>query len=245
VAALKRLGSAPGLTAAVLLLAACAGSACRSDPLLPRVPDNVRRRNTEPTQVERKLYYGDQRVRAVYQALQWPDGREQRHGKELEYDEAGNLIAERHFREGEPTGNWTRWWGNGNRRLELQYRGPEVATTMSWWHENGQLAEQGLARDAVREGEWSSWSADGVLLEQGSYARGRRVGHWRFWRADGTPLEEGDFDAGRRAGEWTFYDEAGRMIERGSPGARSGANSGRHALEAIPADVRECAVGFE
>ncbi|MBM3977752.1 MAG: hypothetical protein FJ299_12285 [Planctomycetes bacterium] len=201
---------------AVLVLA-FAGAGCRSDLEPSRVPDNVRRRNSEPTQVERKLYYGDQRVRTVYQALQWPDGREKRHGKELEYDEAGHLIAERHFREGEPTGNWTRWWGNGTKRLELQYRGPEVATTMSWWHANGQVAEQGLARDALREGEWSSWSEDGVLLEQGAYANGLRSGRWRFWRADGTLKEEGDFVSGRRGGTWTFYDEAGVPVRSPHP----------------------------
>ncbi|TAJ16380.1 MAG: hypothetical protein EPO68_11150 [Planctomycetota bacterium] len=201
--------------AALAVVAQLAASGCRSELPASRVPANAATAvSNEPTQVERRTYHADRSVHTVYQALQWPDGREQRHGRELEFDAQGNKLAERYFRHGEPTGNWTRWWPNGKQRMEIQYRGPDVATPMIWWHENGAVAEQGLARDAVKDGEWSAWTDAGTLVEQGSYAGGRRVGHWRFWRDDGTLKEEGDFAAGRRTGKWTFYDEAGREIVR-------------------------------
>lgn len=203
-------GPSSALAASLALLAI----ACRSELPLSRVPANAATARKDPTQVERRTYHGDHTVHTIYQALQWPDGREVRHGRELELDAQGRQVAERYFRHGEPTGNWTRWWPNGNKRMEIQYRGPEVATAMSWWHENGALAEQGLARDAVKDGEWSSWTESGVLVERGSYARGQRTGHWRFWRADGTAKEEGDFAGGRRTGTWTFYDESGNALER-------------------------------
>lgn len=209
----KRAANAGGVALAASL--ALAALACRSDLPLSHVPANAATARKDPTQVERRTYHGDHSVRTIYQALQWPDGREVRHGRELEFDRQGNKLAERFFRNGEPTGNWLRWWPNGKQRMELQYRGPDVAMPMSWWHENGALAEQGLARDAVKEGEWSSWTDAGVLVEQGSYTNGLRSGHWKFWRADGTPQEEGDFAAGRRTGTWTFYDEAGKVIPRG------------------------------
>jgi antitoxin component YwqK of YwqJK toxin-antitoxin module len=201
-------------TGGVALAVAIATLACRSDPVLSRVPANAATARKEATQVERRTYYADHSLHTIYQALQQADGRETRHGRETEFDQQGARIAERFFRHGEPAGNWLRWWPNGNQRMEIQYRGPDVATTMRWWHENGALAEQGLARDAVKDGEWSSWTDAGVLVEQGSYAGGRRVGHWRFWRADGTRKEEGDFAAGRRTGKWTFYDEAGNELVR-------------------------------
>jgi antitoxin component YwqK of YwqJK toxin-antitoxin module len=206
------------MNGALFVLALLVGS-CASEPTLPRVPDNVAKRRDEITQVERTLIHANGKPRLVYQAQQWSDGRERRHGKEIEYDEAGTKIAERSFREGEPIGNWSCWWPNGKPRMELLYRGPEQPTTLSWWHENGQLATQGPARNALKDGLWSSWTEAGVLIEQGEYKAGRREGPWSFWRPDGSLLEEGTYTANRRTGTWIQYDLAGEPTERGAESA--------------------------
>lgn len=210
--ALRSSGARRALAAAFLALGA---SACRSYEL-PRTPDNLSTREEWST-AERTSYWPNGAKHVVWQCRQSTHGRMIKHGREQEFDEAGHCLAERFFREGEPVGNWTRWWPNGNKRMEILYRGPQIATAMSWWFENGALESQGPARDGLKDGAWTSWDSNGQMIEQGSFRAGRREGPWRAWYADGRPRSEGSYADNRRVGAWRLWDERGELVIKQGP----------------------------
>ena len=75
----------------------------------------------------------------------------------------------------------------------LEQEGSLVKAT--YYHENGQIQQQGFFKNGKLEGQWVSYDENGVKKSFGEYASGEKTGKWVFWN-DKT-LSEVDYSKSR------------------------------------------------
>jgi hypothetical protein len=140
----------------------------------------------EPLPERRTVYFDAEhtRVRREWHVLILADNSTVLHGSDVQYFADGKLEHEREYARGEASGRWRSWWPNGTQRMEATY-GAGEPQPMRWWHENGQLSSEGLARNGIKEGPWTFWHASGVKSAEGVYAGGRRDATWHYWNENG------------------------------------------------------------
>jgi antitoxin component YwqK of YwqJK toxin-antitoxin module len=61
----------------------------------------------------------------------------------------------------------------------------------TYYHENGQVQQEGFFADGKLEGKWVSFDQNGVKIAIAEYSNGVKVGNWFFWNNDG--LSEVDY----------------------------------------------------
>jgi len=67
----------------------------------------------------------------------------------------------------------------------------------TFYHENGQLQQEGFYKDGKVHGEWISYDINGNKVAMGQYQDGMKVGKWFFW--NGLDLAEVDYSDSRVA----------------------------------------------
>ena len=131
----------------------------------------------------------------------------------------------------------TEWYKNGQLKSRQKYRFGQLKNeAQTYYHENGQIAQQGKTKKGGKNGVWKYWYANGQLKAEGKYRiypvarkstkfsvswRGLKVGYWKYWNEDGEILAEGIYkniidkklefyDEGLTAmkiGKWKFADQ--------------------------------------
>jgi hypothetical protein len=119
------------------------------------------------------------------------DGRAIRHGPYRAWYPDGRLKIEGEFVEGEKSGRWTFWHGNG------------------LWYGRGQKKEEGEYRHGREQGSWTRWYSLGPKRDEGGYQAGVRQGRWAFWHELGQKDREGEYRDGREAGVWLRWTKQG------------------------------------
>lgn len=61
----------------------------------------------------------------------------------------------------------------------------------TYFHENGQIAQEGYYLDGKLHGEWQMFAASGEKIALGQYTFGQKSGKWFFWHQEG--LKEVDY----------------------------------------------------
>jgi len=186
-----------------LALVAAPNAGCASSDELPRIPENALPVEGEIGTV-RVAKHANGTVKLRTEGRLSEAGRWRRHGRQSEYGEQGELLAERFYADDQPIGEWTLWHANGALRTRMRFAGRDVDVPMTWWHDNGARAESGLARNAAREGPWEAWYPDGARRWVGAFRAGQREGPWILWRPDGSLEARGEYRANRRVGAWIF-----------------------------------------
>lgn len=64
-------------------------------------------------------------------------------------------------------------------------------THVVYYHNNGEIAQQGSFMNDLRTGEWSAFDITGKKIAKGFYAEGVKTGKWFFWTDDS--LQEVDY----------------------------------------------------
>ena len=77
--------------------------------------------------------------------MRMPDGGRPNHGRHSTWYPDGAPRSVRSYHLGEPVGAWWSWWQNGALRSATTFD-PERPTRMTWWHANGFVSSEGLAR---------------------------------------------------------------------------------------------------
>ncbi|WP_405385082.1 toxin-antitoxin system YwqK family antitoxin [Maribacter sp. LLG6340-A2] len=62
----------------------------------------------------------------------------------------------------------------------------------TYFHANGEIAQQGYFLNEKLEGEWKMYDEQGEKIAVGNYDNGLRTGKWLFWEGD--ILKEVNFD---------------------------------------------------
>ncbi|UZO81584.1 nicotinic acid mononucleotide adenyltransferase [Aquimarina sp. ERC-38] len=54
----------------------------------------------------------------------------------------------------------------------------------TFYHENGQISQQGFYSNKKLHGKWSSFDNNGKKIAMGQYENGAKTGKWFFWNND-------------------------------------------------------------
>ncbi len=76
----------------------------------------------------------------------------------------------------------------------------------TFYHENGQVQQEGFYKDGKVHGQWVSYDENGKKVSLGQYDNGVRVGKWFFWT--GSDLTEVDYSANKIASVRKWSQEA-------------------------------------
>ncbi len=119
------------------------------------------------------------------------------HGKFTEWDENGKKMSETEFSNGIPSGTWLHWNKDGilvnitqfstrdNKRMQLVLKGDGTK------HSEGELGNQ-----LIRNGKWKFWHENGQLKEEGQYVKHKKNGLWSQWDEKGNEIKRTYFENG-------------------------------------------------
>ncbi|MFD0796086.1 nicotinic acid mononucleotide adenyltransferase [Maribacter chungangensis] len=78
---------------------------------------------------------------------------------------------------------------------KFEKEGNKVKAT--YFHTNGEIAQQGYFLNEKLEGEWTMFNEKGDKIAMGNYFKGAKTGTWMFWEGD--TVKEVDFNDNRIA----------------------------------------------
>jgi antitoxin component YwqK of YwqJK toxin-antitoxin module len=67
----------------------------------------------------------------------------------------------------------------------------------TYFHDNGQVKQEGFYKDGKVHGKWVSYSESGLKISLGEYSKGVKTGKWFFWNQQS--LSEVDYSNSRVA----------------------------------------------
>ncbi|WP_196894976.1 toxin-antitoxin system YwqK family antitoxin [Aureivirga marina] len=75
---------------------------------------------------------------------------------------------------------------------EPTYEKNEDLVKVTYYHDNGEVREQGFFKDKRLHGTWVKYNSNGEKVTLGNYYNGKKVGKWLFWQDD--VLKEVNYD---------------------------------------------------
>ena len=66
---------------------------------------------------------------------------------------------------------------------------------VTFYHDNGKIAQQGFYKDQKPHGEWKAFDVTGKKIAVATYTNGIKTGKWFFWNTD--QLSEVDYKDNR------------------------------------------------
>lgn len=114
---------------------------------------------------------------------------------------------------------------DGSPVAEGMMLGDEPIGEWTYWHDNGQRAQQGRYRgEGRKDGRWRRWSRSGHLISDGYYRMGEKSGDWSYFYPHGSPSMRGPYVLGERHGRWTHWHPGGARAAEGPylRGAKAG-----------------------
>ncbi len=133
-------------------------------------------------------------------------GNRVRHGPYRAWYPDGRIKIEGQFVEGDKSGRWTFWHGNG------------------LWDGKGQKKEEGEFRAGKEHGVWTRWYSLGPKRDEGEYRDGVKRGRWAFWYELGQKEREGQYLDGQEVEVWLRWNQNGNVCppeDRGTAVQRS------------------------
>jgi antitoxin component YwqK of YwqJK toxin-antitoxin module len=113
------------------------------------------------------------------------------HGRRTEWWAAGGKLAEdSSWRDGEPDGEWTRWYQDGTLAVKSRWKKGLLHGELVEHDVWGNVLRQGRFEDGLEHGDWKLFWPGGKPRAAGKYERGLRAGAWSFWEADGTEIPD-------------------------------------------------------
>ena len=65
---------------------------------------------------------------------------------------------------------------------KFEKEGDKVKAT--YFHANGEIAQQGYFMNEKLDGEWKMFNEKGDKIAMGNYSKGAKTGTWMFWEGD-------------------------------------------------------------
>ena len=98
------------------------------------------------------------------------------------YHGNGQLKMEGNYKDGKQDGLWTSYDHNGELRMEENYKDGKQDGMWTYYHGNGQLEKEENWKDGKEVGLWRQYHPNGQLQSEGNYKEGKQVGIERLWR---------------------------------------------------------------
>jgi hypothetical protein len=124
----------------------------------------------------------------------WLNGKQ--HGRDLQWNDRGQLIEEKHWKDGYLHGPYRRWYASGQLAEEANYHHARLHGTLTGWFRNGQKSIAVEYSHGEREGLFVAWHANGSRHCQVTFHKDRPEGRWQKWDEDGKLVQWVDYRAG-------------------------------------------------
>jgi hypothetical protein len=117
------------------------------------------------------------------------------------------------FEKGNPSGQQTWWYENGNTRAMLEFAHGSAGVfdgRSRFWNHDGKLLYDVSYRAGVPEGRWTAWHPGlGGKAFEGSFKNGKRQGTWRYWYVGGKLGAQAEYLEGKPSGTWVAWRSDG------------------------------------
>ncbi|MBT6958241.1 MAG: toxin-antitoxin system YwqK family antitoxin [Opitutae bacterium] len=111
-------------------------------------------------------------------------------------DEARNVSRE-NYRDGVRTGVSTRWWENGQKKMEATYvDGKPSGPTFEWFLSGKKKLEKEYS-NGIPHGKEVAWYDDGEMHYERHYSGGKPHGVWTDWARGGTIARQIQYENGK------------------------------------------------
>tara|TARA_Y100001934_G_C12378759_1_gene790926 strand:- start:1992 stop:4079 length:2088 start_codon:yes stop_codon:yes gene_type:complete len=140
----------------------------------------------------------------------------------------GQSYIEINRRNGELSGSWIKWYGNGKKCEEGVYKYGKKGGLWTGWHENGEKKYNSKYIDGKPDGLYTELDNKGRLTKNIEYDQGIILseyhisrdqsgateyhkkngvldGKWTRWYSNGNKAEEGIYKNGKRSGNWNGW----------------------------------------
>jgi len=151
--------------------------------------------------LDRRLASGAGRLKALTDAV--PDG------PYTETNDAGVVIAEGAFADGERSADWTLRYDGGAKRAAGPYVDGVRHGHWTFWYPDGERKKSGWYIQGREVSEWSEWHPNGTLRLRAEWVNGKLHGSWLQKYAEGKAASEGRFEDGLEEGEWRAWYPGG------------------------------------
>jgi hypothetical protein len=108
---------------------------------------------------------------------------------------------------------------------------------VAFWHDNGEMREQGEFKNGRRHGAWQKWFRSGQLEYEREYDRGRFVGRWTDFNFDGQVASSHEFLTDLPAELAKVWGEA--LVDGVPTGTSQFFQRRDRQVDTIPAEERE------
>lgn len=144
-----------------------------------------------------KNYTDEKGLKQGYWEQNYPDGKIQYRGT---------------FKDGRPTGEFIRYFSNGNRMAEMNFCSQGIRADASLFFEDGSLAARGVYHEEKKDSIWKYFSrGDSLLKSMETYDIGVKSGLTVIYYANGKPFETFWYEDDIKNGPWMQYYDSGKM----------------------------------
>lgn len=148
---------------------------------------------------------------------------DQDHGRYIEYDHEGKVIAEGPRTGARNVGHW-RLYGQGSALSgEGDYVNGKKEGVWSYFYPSGKLSSKGSYKSDEPDGEWTYYFEDGKVSSAGTYVGGQKNGYWSSLHPGGAKKTETMFINGK--GEYQEFYPSGKLKVKGM--LENGKNTGK------------------
>ena len=129
----------------------------------------------------------------------------------------GNPKYKGFFKNGNPTGEFTRFYEDGTCKARMNYHEDSDSVEVSLFYQNNKPAAQGIYISMKKEGIWSYYSYySGKLVCKENYRQGLRVGFSNKYYESGILSEELEYNNDMKSGKWNQFYENGAPRLKGN-----------------------------
>jgi antitoxin component YwqK of YwqJK toxin-antitoxin module len=125
--------------------------------------------------------------------------------KNGQYHNLGNI------KDGLRDGQWTYWYENGQKAMEVNYGNNKTNGKLTFWHEDGYKLAELMFKDDVLEGKVIAWYENGQKFGEGNYNDGKEDGKQISWYENGQLKFEKNYKDGNLDGKWIKWSEDGQL----------------------------------
>jgi hypothetical protein len=121
--------------------------------------------------------------------------------KEFKWYENGQKKSEVNYKDGEKDGFWTEWYENGQKGEEYTYKDGKQDGLVTQWYENGQMSYEGTGKP---DGLSTYWYENGQKKYEGTFKDWKRDGLFTSWYENGQKWSEVTYKDGKEISkkEW-------------------------------------------
>ncbi len=159
----------------------------------------------------------------LYSQLNQTDTNGLRQGKWQKSYPNGKPMYDGYFEDGEPEGEWTRYYEGGQVKAKIKYDQNSDTASAVLFDQFGKKMAEGAYVDEKRAGKWQFYSDNRKVSEE-TFANGVKHGISRTYYPTGEVLEETDWQNGQQDGSYRVYYKDGKpyMQCKYSNGKRNG-----------------------